>query len=74
MLGADGDAALAFEIVVVHDALDDLLIVAENVDGPENGVNEGCFPVVYMGNNGEISDLAWLNHEAVSALPLGAAR
>ncbi len=56
VLGENGDAALAFQIVRVHDALGDGLVVAESAALPEHGVNQRGLAVVHVGNNGDVAN------------------
>ena len=55
VLGEDGDAALALELVGVHDALGDLLIGAEGAGLAQHGVDEGGLAVVDVGDDGDIA-------------------
>ena len=55
ILGEDGDAALALEVVGVHDAVDDLLIFAVHAALLEHFVDEGGLAVVDVGDNGYIA-------------------
>jgi len=52
----DGDAALAFEIVGVHDAFGDDLIGAEDAGLAEHGVDECGFAVVDVGDDGDVAN------------------
>ena len=54
-LGHDGDAALFFEIVRIHDALDDPLILAEGAGLLQQAIDKGRLAVVDMGDNGDIA-------------------
>jgi hypothetical protein len=71
VLGEDGDAALAFQIVRVHDALGDGLVVAEGATLSKHGVNQRGLAVVHVGNNGDVAN-AWIQIENSSWLPFGA--
>ena len=53
----DGDAALTFEIVRVHDALHDLLILAVNAGLLEHFIDKSGLAVVNVCNNGDVSKL-----------------
>ena len=55
-LGEDGDAALALEIVRVHGALGDLLIIAEGAGLGEQPVDHGGLAVIDMGNDGYVAE------------------
>ena len=61
VLGEDGDAALALELVRVHDALGDGLIGAEGAGLAEHGVDEGGLAVVDVGDDGDVADDAHRN-------------
>ena len=56
VLGQDGDAALPFQLVRIHDALDDGLVGAEGAGLAEHGVDEGGLAVVDVGDDGDIAD------------------
>ena len=56
VLGGNGDAALAFQIHIVHNPGLNLLAFAEHAALAEHGVYKGGLPMVYMGNNGDVSD------------------
>src|SRR5208282_1717210 len=56
VLGEDGDAALAFEIVGVHDALGDGLVVAEGAALAEHGVDQRGLAVVDVGDDSDVAD------------------
>ena len=57
VLGADGDAALALEVVAVHHALVDVGVLAEHVGGAEDAVDQGGLAVIDVGDDGEVTDL-----------------
>ena len=69
----DGDAALALEIVRVHHALHDDLIVAEHAALMEHGVHQRGFPVVHVGDDGDIANL-WHGILAFSSIVVSAQR
>ena len=54
----DGDAALAFELVGIHDALGDGFIGAEGSGLAKHGVDESGLAVVDVGDDGDIADSA----------------
>ena len=56
VLGKNGDTALAFQIVRVHDALGDGLVVAEGAALAEHGVNQRGLAVVHVGDDGDIAN------------------
>src|SRR5260370_10966989 len=62
VFGENGDAALAFEVVGVHDALDDGFIGTECAGLLEHGVDEGGFAVVDVGDDGDVANV--LGHGA----------
>ena len=55
VLGQDGDAALTFEVGVVHDALCDLLIGAERATLPQKRVNERGLAVIDVSDDGNVA-------------------
>src|ERR1700739_4272785 len=57
VLGQNGDAALALQVVRVHNALDDFLIGAENAALAQHGIDKRGFAVVDVGNDGDIANL-----------------
>ena len=56
VFGEDGDAALALELVGIHDALGDGFIGAEGAGLAEKGVDEGGLAVVDVGDDGDIAN------------------
>ena len=56
VLGEDGDAALALEVVRVHDALGDGLVGAEDAALAEHGVDQRGLAVVDVGDDGDVED------------------
>jgi hypothetical protein len=70
ILGQDGDAALAFQIVRVHDALGDGLVIAEGTALPEHGVNQRGLAVIHVGNDGDVAN-AWIQFENSSGFAFG---
>ena len=56
-LGEDGDAALALEIVRIHGALGDLLVVAEGAGLGQQPVDHGRLAMVDMGNDGNVAQI-----------------
>ena len=57
VLRHDRDAALAFELVRVHDALGDLLIVTEDVALAQHGVDQRRLPVVDVRDDRDVADI-----------------
>ena len=66
MLGADGDPALALEVVAVHHAFVDMRVLAEHVGGAEDAVDQRRLAVVDVGDDGEVTDLVDGVHEGFS--------
>ena len=61
----NGNSALAFERVGIHDARFDLLSLTENAALAEHGINEGGLPMVDVGNNGDVTDIGTSFHDTV---------
>ena len=57
ILGENGDAALAFQVVRVHDALDEFLVGAENAALAQHGVDQSGLAVVDVRDNGDIANV-----------------
>ncbi len=57
VLGENGDAAFALEVVGVHDALDDFLVGAENAALMEHGVDQGGLAVVNVSDDGDVANI-----------------
>ncbi len=68
-LGEDGDAALAFEVVGVHDALGDFFVFSENPALTEHGVDQGGLSVVYVRNYCDVTN-GGVGHLYVGKPPL----
>ena len=56
-LGENGDAALALQVVRVHDALGDFFVGAENAALPEHGVDQRGLAVVDVRDDGDVANL-----------------
>ncbi len=56
VLRKDGDAALFFKIVGVHDAIGDGLVGAEGAALAQHGVHEGGLAMVDVGDDGDVED------------------
>jgi hypothetical protein len=56
-LRKDGDPAFAFEFVRVHGPFHDLLVLAEGSALAKKLVDESCFPVVDMGDDGDVAQI-----------------
>ena len=63
MLGADGDATLAFQVVVVHHAFLDACVFAEDAGGAEDGIDQRRLAVIDVGDNGQIADSVDKSHK-----------
>ena len=57
VLGKNGDAALALQIVGVHDALDEFLVGAEDSALAQHGVDQRGFAVVDVRDDGDIANI-----------------
>ena len=57
VLGQDGDAALALQVLRVHDALGHLLVVAEDLGLTQQAVDERRLAVVDVGHDGDVADV-----------------
>ena len=57
VLGQNGDAALALQVVGIHHALDKFLIGAENAALPEHGVHQRGFAVVNVSDDGDVANI-----------------
>jgi len=71
VLGKDGDAALAFQLVTVHYALRDRFVGAEGAALLQHGVHKGGLAMVNVRNNGDVTDCSTQNDEFLSANPCG---
>ncbi len=56
VLGQDGDAAFFLQVVAVHHALGDGLVLAVDPGVLEHGIHQGGLAVVDVGNNCDVSD------------------
>ena len=78
VFGEDGDAAFALEIVRVENAIALELGVAEQTGLAHEGVDEGGFPVVNVGDDGDVANVVASGHESQSVhkirRPLGLRR
>jgi hypothetical protein len=52
----DGDAALFFKLVRIHDALGDGLVGAEGASLAQKRIDEGGLSVIDVGNDGDVAD------------------
>ena len=58
-LGEDGDAALALQVVGIHDAVDVLLVGAEDAALIEHGVDERGLAMIDVGDDGDVANI-WI--------------
>ena len=58
VLGQDGDAAFAFEVVGIHHALGHLLVLAEGMRLAQQEIHQRGLAVVHVGNDGNISEVS----------------
>ena len=56
-LGQDGDAALALEVVGIHRALGNALVVAKRAGLLQQPVDQGGFAMVDVGDDGDIAQV-----------------
>ena len=59
LLGEDGYATLALLVIGIHDPINLLTTSRHCPGGTQHGIDQGGFPVVNVGDNGEIAQL-WL--------------
>ena len=61
VLGQDRDAALAFQVVGVHHALNHELILAEHLGLAQHAVYQGCLTMIDVSDDGDIANVGpWL--------------
>jgi hypothetical protein len=70
-LGQDGDAALFFEVVRIHHALGDALVLAERARLLQELVDEGGLAMVDVGDDGDVAQLHRLNPSKKTRLDPG---
>ena len=63
VLRQDRDALLALEVHRVHDALGDVLVLAEGAGLPEHRVDERGLAVVDVGHDGHVADVVTGGHD-----------
>ncbi len=66
VLGEDGDALLAFQIVGIHHAIRDFLTLVEHVGLGQHRVDQGSLAVIDVCHNRYISDIAANRHRNLS--------
>ena len=57
VLGQNGDAALALQVVGVHDPLDQMLVGAKRAALPQHGVHQRGLAMVHVGDDGDIANV-----------------
>ena len=57
ILGENGDAAFALQVVVVQDEVPEVLGLSHQVGLVNHAVHERGFAMVYMGDDGNVSDV-----------------
>ena len=73
VLGQDGDATLALEVVRVHHALGYLLVVTEGVRLAQETIHQGGFAMVDVGNDGNVTEIgACFEHKSAFRVELSA--
>jgi hypothetical protein len=55
VLGQDSDAAFAFQVVGIHDALGHLLVLTEGVCLAQHEIDQGGLAVVDVGDDSDVS-------------------
>ena len=63
VFGANGDAALPFDLVVIHDPLFDACVRSENLSRPEDRIDERRLAVIDVRDNGDIANPACVLHD-----------
>ena len=71
VLGEDGDAALAFQVVGVHDPLDDVAALAKSAGLLKELVHQGGLAMVDVGDNGDIAKLFYHGHVPAVSIETG---
>src|SRR6218665_1479492 len=56
VLGQDGDAALAFDGVVVHHCVDDFFVLGKGAGLAQQLIDHGGLAMVDMGDDGDVAD------------------
>ena len=70
-LGHDRDAALFFEVIRIHDALGDALILAEGAGLLQEPVDEGRLAVVDVGYDGDVAQVHEILHPTFGRVAAG---
>ena len=62
VLGIDGDAALTFQVIAVHDAVHHFFIGAEHIALAQEGIHQRGFSGIDVGDDRDIDDLFFFTH------------
>ena len=57
ILRKDGYTALAFKVVIIENEFTSVLFFAEQVSSEQHLVHESCFSVVYVSNDGNVTNV-----------------
>ena len=68
VLGIDRDPALPLQIIAVHDTVHDLLIGAEDIALTKEGIHQGRFSGIDMGDDGYIDNLFFFAHYCFTSI------
>src|SRR6185503_17221743 len=68
VLGKDGNAALAFQVVGIHHAFFDVLVITEGMGLAQQAIHDGGLAVVNMRDDGDISDISSFDLHFISYL------
>ena len=60
------DPSFALLVLAVHDAFRDFFIISEDVRLLEEIIKKCCLTVVDVGNNCNVADLFWVEHNSTS--------
>ena len=53
----DGNASFTFQIIAIHDELTGFLVFAEDLGSMQDFVDQCCFTMVNVSNDGDVSDI-----------------
>ncbi len=65
ILREDGDAALALELVRVHDAFDDFLVLAEGASLAKHIIHQRRLAVIDVSDDGDVADVVSSFHRKI---------
>jgi len=74
VLGQDGDPALAFQLVGIHDAIDQSLVAAEDAALAEHAVHQGRLAVVHVSDDGDVANFQNLESSFSQRIVIPSAR